>query len=225
MLECTQSLLETVKETHQPILLRTLLSNLLYIHPYEAQNKIPFTIEEYTTLLNDLHAYIQGPYLSSPTHDVILSKQGFLHVLAMHHWHVVSFLPKRPFSAAGRLPSRSRLHSGLFRRFETPHSGSQLFRRDSCAIRRARTSPFFSRRNARHTSSRPTDDDVPRHDPSLPLAGIPAGHHLLPSLLFQRDFELLLERFLRAVTAVPKFPDSRVRGSTAFPSISHSTCW
>lgn len=145
MLECTQSLLTTVKETHHPILLRTLLSNLLYINTYEAQNKTPFTIEEYTNMLNDVHAYIQGPYQSSSTHETILSEQGFLHVLAIVNCDVVSDLPKRPFSGTGRRTTGSGIHPGLSRRFKAPHARSQLFRRGSCVMRRPGASACLSR--------------------------------------------------------------------------------
>ena len=75
------SLLATIRETHNPVLIRMLLSNLLYIHSMEAHHEVPLPMDDYVQICMSLHSYIQGEYRSSPACVLSTPSQGFLHVV------------------------------------------------------------------------------------------------------------------------------------------------
>ena len=75
------SLLTTIRETHNSVLIRMLLSNLLYIHSMEAHHEVPLPLDEYIQICMSLHSYIQGEYRNSPACVLSTPTQGFLHVV------------------------------------------------------------------------------------------------------------------------------------------------
>lgn len=75
------SLLSTIQETNNPILIRMLLSNLLYIHPFESSHQSPLPLSEYIAACDQIHTYLQTTYKSSECYQNTLANQGYLHVV------------------------------------------------------------------------------------------------------------------------------------------------
>lgn len=80
LLSSINSLLDVIKQSHNPVMIRMLLSNLLYIHPTEAQYQTPLPLNDYVRICNSMHAYIQGEYKTSPACFMSNPTQGFLRV-------------------------------------------------------------------------------------------------------------------------------------------------
>lgn len=58
-----------------------LLSNLLYIHPFESSHQSPLPLSEYIAACDQIHTYLQTTYKSSECYQNTLANQGYLHVV------------------------------------------------------------------------------------------------------------------------------------------------
>ena len=58
-----------------------LLSNLLYIHPFESSHQSPLPLSEYIAACDQIHTYLQTTYKTSECYQNTLTNQGYLHVV------------------------------------------------------------------------------------------------------------------------------------------------
>lgn len=80
MIRSLSALFQTVEATHNSLMLRMLLINLLYIYPFVTVHETPLTTDEYTSLCDSIHAYIDSAYRASATFQS--QSRGFLRVRA-----------------------------------------------------------------------------------------------------------------------------------------------
>ena len=80
MIRSLSALLQTVETTHNSLMLRMLLINLLYIYPFVTVQETPLTIDEYSSLCDSIHSYIDTAYRASATFQT--QSKGFLRVRA-----------------------------------------------------------------------------------------------------------------------------------------------
>lgn len=78
MIRSLSSLFQTVETTHNSLMLRMLLINLLYIYPFVTMHETPLTTDEYTSLCDSIHGYIDSTYRTSSTFQS--QSKGFLRV-------------------------------------------------------------------------------------------------------------------------------------------------